>query len=58
MYIHMSALMIKVENCLDSCFTMVNLLTFSLIMYSKFGLVGQMPKLAGKCLMTGHYHKL
>ena len=50
-------LMIRVENCPDICFPIVNLLTSSLIMYSlvKFSLVSQMPKLAGKCLMTGHY---
>ena len=29
-------LMIRVENCLDVCFPIVNLLAFPLIMYSKF----------------------
>ena len=33
---HTSVLMIRVENCLDICFPIVNLLTFPLIMYSKF----------------------
>ena len=57
-----AVLMIRVENCPDICFPIVNLLTSPLIMYSKiclvkFGLISQMPKLARKCLMTGCYHK-
>ena len=48
--------MIRVEICMDVCFPIVNLLISSLI--SLFGLVSQKSKLAGKCLMTGHYHKL
>ena len=30
---------------------------YSKFVWSKFGLIGQMPKLARKCLMTGCYHK-
>ena len=57
-----TVLMIRVATCLDICFHIVNVLISPLIMYSKF--VCQIwfgrsnAKLAGKCLMTGHYHKL
>ena len=34
--ISIAVLMIRVENCPDNCFLIVNLLTSPLIMYSKF----------------------
>ena len=36
MHIYVAVLMIRVEICPDICFPIVNLLTSSLIMYSKF----------------------
>ena len=55
-YYHSTVLMImiRIGNCPDICFPAVNLLTSPCIV----NLSGQMPKLAGKYLMTGHYHKL
>ena len=51
--------MIRVENCPDICFHVIDSLTYPLIMYSKLVWpVKYAPKLAGKCLMSGHYHKL
>ena len=58
-----SVLMIRIENCADTRFSIRSLITFPLlddaqkICLIKFVLSGQMFKLAGKCPVTGHYHK-
>ena len=60
--VHIAVLMIRVEICPDITLSTKNTLTFPLIMYSKcvrlkFILTGKVPKLTGKCLVTGCYYK-
>ena len=50
---NIAVLMLRVKNCLDisHCIYLLISNIFKYVFESKFGLVGQMLKLAGKCLM-------
>ena len=52
--LYVSVLMIRVENCPDICFPIVNLLTFSLINSGQTWFVRLNAKVGRKFLMTGH----
>ena len=58
MLVVIAVLMIRVENCPDICFPIVNSVSSPLIMcLVKFGLTGQMLNLTRNCMMSGHYRK-